>query len=508
MTAPTGMGTGYSFGPREPDGALLGLRGTQWTFVLAAGVAVLVLLNNPGWLTFLGSATVIAVCLFCAFYRLRGRTVDEYLRIWVNVAYQRWTGNDVYRGGLLFRLASDESDVDFGDGRPPGLLGAMRFPTLETTPGAEDVVVPHDPSDGSYVAVLVCQGQTLQLLEAGEQNRRVAAYGQMLAALCREDGIIVALQIMERTLPDSGDELRRDWEFRGQRDGWAAEAYEQTLAAAGPRGQRHETYIALAIDARKAAREIANAGGGEQGAAAVAFREANRLAEDLRSCGVTVLGHLPPRGLGYVVRTAFDPASATVVDRRGGGLEDVAGGDVGLPSGVDLAAAWPSRAVARWDFYRTDSAYHFAYWVLNWPQRPVPAAFLSPLLLQTTSRRSVSLLYEPRTQRRANREVIARQSKTEGEAGVRARLRLRVRRRHQAVAAELDRREDELMAGHGLHRLRAVITVSAPNLEELEVARAEVETLAAQSYLEIRPLYGDHDQGFMIGALPLARRPR
>jgi hypothetical protein len=385
----------------------------------------------------------------------------------------------------------------------------MRFPTLETTPGAADVVIPHDPTDNTYVAVLVCQGQTLHLLESVEQDRRVAAYGQMLAALCREDGVIAALQILERTLPDTGDELRRDWENHGDRDGgWAAAAYEETLAAAGPRGQRHETYLALAIDARKAAREIASAGGGEQGAAAIAFREAMRLAEDLRSCGVDVRGLLPPRGLGYVVSTAFDPAAAAVVDRRGGGLEDLAGGDVGLPSGVDLAAAWPSRAVSRWDFYRTDSGYHFAYWVLGWPQRPVPAAFLSPLLLQTTCRRSISLLYEPRTRRRADREVGARQSKTEGEAGLRQRLRLRTRRRSQAVAIELDRREDELVAGHGLHRLRAVITVTAATLEELQSARSEVETLAAQSYLEIRPLFNEHDQGFMIGALPLARRPR
>jgi hypothetical protein len=175
---------------------------------------------------------------------------------------------------------------------------------------------------------------------------------------------------------------------------------------------------------------------------------------------------------------------------------------------VDIAAAWPSRAVARWDFYRTDSAFHAAYWVLNWPQRPVPAAFLTPLLLQSTCRRSLSLLYEPRSLRRAQREVAARQSKTEGEAGVRARLRLRNRRRHAAVADELDRREDDLVAGHGLHRLRAVITVSAPSLEELQAAQTEVEILAQQSMLEIKPLYGEHDQGFAIGALPLARRPR
>jgi hypothetical protein len=511
VTAPE---PGYSFGPAEPGGVLLGLRSGQWLLLLIAGGALLVVLNHPGWLTFAGSAVVIASCLLGAFHRFRGRTADEYGGIWANAGYQRLTGQHTYRGGTLLRPhpaipASSAVAAAWSAVQPPGLLGAMRFLTLQTLDGTEQVVVAHDPTDATYTAVLACQGQTLALLEAGEQARRIEAYGRLLAALCREDGLIAAVQVLERTVADSGDPLHRDWHLRGQQgNGWAAAAYEQTLASAGPSGLRHETYVAIAVDARRGSRDIAAAGGGGTGAAAVAYREASRVAEDLRGCGVQVLGLLPPRGLGYVISTAYDPASTAILDRRGGAPNDAAGGDHGLPSGVDIAAAWPSRAVADWDHYRTDSAFHASYWVLHWPQRTVPAAFLTPLLLHATVTRSVGLLYEPRSPRRAQRDVAIGQSKTEGEAGMRDRLRLRARQRYAAVADELDRREAELVAGHGMHRLRAVITVSAATLDELRDAQAETEILAQRSMLEIKPLYAEHDQGFVLGALPLARRPR
>ncbi len=56
--------------------------------------------------------------------------------------------------------------------------------------------------------------------------------------------------------------------------------------------------------------------------------------------------------------------------------------------------------------------------------------------------------------------------------------------------------------------MRAVITVTAETAPELAAARTQVEVLAQQSHLEVQPLYGEHDQGWAIGALPLARRPR
>ena len=120
------------------------------------------------------------------------------------------------------------------------------------------------------------------------------------------------------------------------------------IASAGPVGQRHETYVAVCLDAKAAARDIARAGGGDRGAAAVVDREIRRLSGDLIAAGVKVHGYAPPRQLAYILRTAFDPAVTPIVDQRGGAASDVPGGSPGLPSGIDprqadAAIRWSSR---------------------------------------------------------------------------------------------------------------------------------------------------------------------
>jgi len=49
------------------------------------------------------------------------------------------------------------------------------------------------------------------------------------------------------------------------------------------------------------------------------------------------------------------------------------------------------------------------------------------------------------------------------------------------------------------------VTVSAHDLDELEVACDEVEQSAHQAYLDLQPLWGQQDIGFTQGALPIGR---
>jgi len=381
--------------------------------------------------------------------------------------------------------------------------------------------------------VLQLEGQAFYTLEATDQVMRREAYSRMLAALCRPRRPVKRMQILERTVPDTSDALERDFRTRGQdsvqllaaaeavaadrdaaQDGspsveqgrlHAAAGYSELITAAGPAGRRHEVFLALAIDGQQAADAIGKSGGGDVGAAAVVAREVAALSAELRDVGVKVLGWAPPRLLGYILRTAYDPAATTVIDRRGGGVGDVHGGDEGLPSGVDLRQAGPHKAVNLWGHYRTDSAVHRAYWVTEWPRREAPAAFLTPLLLYADGRRTISLVYEPRESREALRTLRRKLDKAEGESGLRRRFHLRRSKRSELNAAHLDRRENELLAGEALLALRAYITISASSVEELDLIEADIMTAAQRSMIEIAPMYGSHDQGFAVGALPLAR---
>ena len=492
------------FGPRESRGWLLGMTTAQLTLAVVAvftGTRVFdTALSGVGRLAWVG---VAAGCLTVGFVSIRGRTLVEYLPVVVNFWAQRLSGQDVYRGGP-FRLTDRQPEPVF---MLPGDLARLRLLSFGVD-GADsaEVAVVHDPQAGTFTAVLVVEGPTFALLESSVRGSRVDAWGSLLGQLCSENAVISRIQVVERTVPDSGDALRRDWQRRGIHDGsLQAASYEQLLSVVHGSTQAHECFVAVSVDARRAGPEIRQAGGGTFGAAAVVVREVDKVADGLKTAGVRVEGWVPPRLLGEIIRTAYDPQSRPTVARRGGGRSDRQGGDPGLPSGVDPAGCGPIRAENNWGHYRTDSAVHRCWWVLQWPRQYVDAGFLSPLLLGSQHRRTVTIVLEPLTPTRANRRVTVRQSGVMSESALRQKFRRRTTRRQEVEASDVDRRESELVAGHGLCRMLGFVTVSADDLAQLEAASGEIEALAQRSQLELARLSGEHDQAFAVAALPLAQ---
>ena len=72
----------------------------------------------------------------------------------------------------------------------------------------------------------------------------------------------------------------------------------------------------------------------------------------------------------------------------------------------------------------------------------------------------------------------------------------------------LERRERELVRGHTEYRYTGWITVTAATRDELEAACALIEQAAVRSALEVRRVYGEVDQAFLVGALPLTQGVR
>lgn len=492
------------FGPAESRGWLLGMTTPQLLLGIGAVATVPKILDSdtPGWLR-VGGVVIAAACLVVAFLPIRGRTIVEYLPVVANYWTQRLSGHDVYRGGP-FRLGSDQAEPGFV---LPGDLAHLQLVRL-VVDGAEgvEVAVVKDPTAKTFTAVLVLEGSTFALLETSVRGARVEAWGSLLAQLCAESGVVSRLQILERTVPDSGDALHRDWARRGIHDGsFQAASYEQLLAAVDGSTQAHECFLAVTVDARRAGSEIRQAGGGHPGAAAVVLRELDKIADGLTQAGVRVEGWCPPRLLGEIIRTAYDPASRPLISRRGGAPSDQRGGDDGLPSGVDPSICGPMRAENAWSHYRTDTAVHRCWWIRQWPRSYVDAGFLAPLLLSARVRRTVSVILEPLPPSRANRRVNLRQSGVSSESAMRHRFRRRTTRRHEVEAGDLDRRETELVSGHGLYRMLGFLSVTAADLAGLETASGEIEALAQRSQLEVARLSGEHDQAFAAAALPLAR---
>ena len=509
MTASTDQpaaATTVAFGVRHSQAVLFGQTWPQLAAeALGFGAALAALRGGslPAGAAWLG---VVVACAVTAWVPVRGRHVAEYIPLYLAWWIRLASGQHRYLGGPV-RMAAHEAVLP--EPRLPGELADLQWQTYHVRDGAaEPVAVLKDRRAGTFTAVLALRPSTFCLLETGEQRRRVQAYGAMLDALCQQDSPLSRLQILERTIPDSGNALRRDYLAHGDPNApaAAARAYEQLIGAPSAFAQRHETYLAVTLDPRRgSARErIAAHGGGDAGAAATLFAVLNQIKAGLDEAAVEVLGWLPPRGLAYVLRTAFDPATAAVLDRRGGGRGDQAGGEPGLPSGCDPRTVTMFGQPA-FSYYRTDSGFHRTYWVLEWPRVEVPAGFLQPLLLNSRYRRTLSLIMEPVPARRALRDVDIAESHLAGERRWRQKIGRRERHREVAEAAANARRERELTAGYGTYRLVGLIAVSAASLPELDLACGDVLSLASQSRLETATLIHQQDQAFFAAALPLAR---
>jgi len=370
----------------------------------------------------------------------------------------------------------------------PGDLAALReWHDPET--GAAMI---HDPHAQILTVMLRVQHPAFVLLDPAEQQRRVTGWGRVLAAACRS-GRIARIQVMERTLPDSGSGLAEWWRQHGTDDGsWAATTYRELIERAGPAGERHQTTISLALDMRAATQQIRSAGGGMAGAAAVLRQEMQSLQTALRSAELAFAGWLTPGDVALILRTAYDPAAGPALERHG-------------TLGRDLATAGPVAVNEAWDRLRSDSAHHAVLWISEWPRAQTFPGFVAPLVLTCGVLRSLSLHYLPVRADQAARDL--RKKKTEMIADAAQRRKIGQVEDTQASAEFQDvlQQESELTAGHGILRVIGLVSVSAPTPGELDAAVAQIEQAAIQSSCETRKLVGQQAQAFTAAALPLCR---
>lgn len=464
-------------------GVLLGLSGPQLAVLAVAAVTLVTALASRG-LAVVYATPVILVCAALCWVRVAGRPVVEWLPVAATWVRRAGTGQLEYR-------------VRVGRPRPAGTLalpgdGARLRQWVDAETGG---VMVHDPHAATLTAVVGVQHPAFVLLDADEQNRRVAAWGRVLASTCRS-GNVAAVQVLERTLPDSGKGLADWWTAHGTDDGdWAARTYAELIDRAGPTGERHATTISLTISLRSAARSVRAAGGGLRGAAAVLRQEVASLTAALRAADLTPSGMLGAGDLALAIRTAYDPAVSAALERHG-------------TAGRDLATAGPVAVTESWGHLRADSGYHCVLWISEWPRTLVYPGFLAPLLLAPGVRRTFSVTFTPVRADVAARDLRRKKTEYLSDAAHRGRIGQIEDAAQTAEYGDVLQQEADLTAGHGVLRAVGLVTVSAPTLEELERSVAAVEQAAIQASCETRRLWGQQARAFTYAALPLARSPR
>jgi len=315
----------------------LGIGVTTLVWAFYAGGGMLIAFSAPVWLC---AAAVVWI-------RIAGRPIVE----WVPVA--SWWMWKTTGGQLLYRRRVVKPRPA-GSLALPGDMARLREYDDPIT-GAGMV---HDPTASTLTAIVAVSHPAFALLDPGEQEQRVSSWGRVLATVCRS-GRLSMLQVLERTLPDSGTGLAEWWASHGNADGsWASTTYAELIDRAGPAGERHATTLSLSLDMQTAARQIRTAGGGIRGAAAVLRQEMSTLVAALRSADLAPSSWLTCGEIAVILRSAYDPAVAATLERHG-------------ELGQSLATAGPVAVNESWSRLRTDSAFHAVLWISEWPRSMV-----------------------------------------------------------------------------------------------------------------------------------------
>jgi hypothetical protein len=330
------------------------------------------------------------------------------------------------------------------------------------------------------------------LLDEATQERNLGHWGAVLSGCA--DTPVKRIQWLERTSPTEGNELARWLQAERARDIPACgtplvDSYLELIERSVQISQEHEVLVAVQIDTARVGSRAKDA------ATAMLVEEAERVAEGLRRAGAEIKGAMTPRHLARLLRTAFDPYIRPALSREPDELAAIALSPDGL---------WPIGAIEEWDHYRTDGAVHSTYWIAGWPRVDVGALFLDALLSQSFAVRTVSVTFEPVSTDRSIRDVEAQVTRAEADQAVRARFGQAETARQQQAYGATRRREAELAAGYNEIRFAGFVTVSAPDVEQLHTARAEVARDASRSRLELRPMYAQQAEAFTF-TLPLCR---
>ncbi|WP_405637019.1 hypothetical protein OHU25_11270 [Streptomyces sp. NBC_00117] len=473
------------FPHRSRRGVLLGLSAPQLIVVAVTGLLLLAVLLSAGVTGALKLIPLWVLVLAAVFMRHRGRSLADWAPIVFRYALRR------FRGQLIWLSRPSTRPQREGLLHLPGTAASLR---VATSPDGRFGAV-HDPHEGTLTAVVKVSSRAFALLDPATQTSNVSGWGRTLAALART-GHIARVQVLERTVPDSGDALNRYWNQHGDAQSpLAGPIYRDLLSAAGPATAPHEAYVALALDLKAARRLINQAGGGLTGGFAVLAQLTSTFDQAARNSGLMPSNWLHATQIAAVIRTAYDPKASAALDQWSVS---------GRPQ-ADPAAAGPVVLVEKADRIRTDSAHHATFWIENWPRIETSPGFLHQLLFTSGVRRTLSLTYEPKGLDSALKDVQRKKATVIADAAERARKGQVDSEEDSVEYADIKQRERQLIAGHADVALTGLLTVSADSDEQLNAACAAIETAAVAALIDLRPLTWQQAEAFTNAALPLAR---
>lgn len=467
---------------RKPASAgILGL-GTVGTVILMVGIiATIIALAVAGIPGGLISGAIVGTSLALLMIKNKhGNTMLSMVANRVGWERARAARHDVYRSGPLGRAA-------WGKFQLPGLAAASQLSEYQDSYGRPFALLFY-PSTKHYTVIFNAEPDGASLVDDDQVDSWVAHWGQWLASLGHEPGIVAASVSVE-TAPDTGTRLRNEVERNVHKSSPPlSQAMLAEVVETYPEGSAVVT-ARIALTFKGTDRT-----GKKRDEAEMARELASRLPSLTQSLNATGAGAARPlmaQELCEAIRIAYDPIVAPMIDeaRANGTPPEISWTDVG-----------PAATQSFWDKYRHDSAWSMSWTMSQAPRGEVFSSVLSQLMSphNDVDRKRVTLLYRPVDAATAAKMVESDKRNAQFRATATAKPSARIMT--DLVAA--DRTAQEEAKGAGLVNFGLVVSATVTNREKLPDMTAAIENLGASARILLRPAYGSQDAAF-LASLPL-----
>jgi hypothetical protein len=327
----------------------------------------------------------------------------------------------------------------------------------------------------------------------------VGLWGDALAGFARERTAVVRIAWHEwaaATGVDDHLEFLHESVHDDAADTAARAAYEALVRVQAPTTVTHEVLVSVSVDVRKV-RVRHHDGDIHQAATDTLLDEVRLFTARLENTGLRVDPPLSPVEVATAVRVRSDPgrlAQLGILTRS-----------LGAAAGVTPLYMGPLARVEDWRQVRVDGAIHRAFWFAAWPRLEVPAAWMDGVLLGGAGvTRTVTVVAEPVAPSRSAKAVDRELVRLETDHDERAAKGFRVKAGDRRAVAEVQRREEELVAGYAEFAYCGLVCVTGRDLDGLDASAASFEQQAAYAGVELRPVDGRHAAGW-VASLPVGR---
>lgn len=479
----------YVLGAHETR-SVLGRREPAEVVVLLVGVLTGVAASLAGGgsaVGFLVLATTVSLAVAVVFLPVRGRTLYRWLPLDLRHVLSLLFGRQEYRS------SAREAGVDVRTGVPvdvpaPAVVGRLLWLNSQSRYGDLAVVVQRD---GALSACLEIEGPGVGLADSGEQEACGQRWGTLLRDLANADGLVRRVSLLERCLPTDAEAHQRYIE----RFGWVpappalADSYDELHRRVGSVSEQHRNFLVLRIPASRALqRAVRLCGGGDEGLAAVAAREADGIGVRLEEAGIRVVRALDEAATAALVSSCYAPWRS---------MDDTIG--------VTRRDAWPRRCMSSPQHLAAEGWVHSTAWIRSWPLVPVGVDFLAPLLVQTPGVvRTVAVTFELLPTDAAMQKVMSDLTADAAHASAAAKAGRTADPRDGRQLSQAEQRAQDVASGAAGVKVVGYVTVSAPDIEELDSARRQMRAAAARSWLTLEWCDQEHDAAF-VNTLPLGR---